>query len=79
MPQAHVERNPGTPLDLAWVERCRVNLAATLRRAQTHQTRRSVKKDWQAAWLLRAIACTDLTTLAGDDTEANIHRIALKV
>jgi deoxyribose-phosphate aldolase len=55
-----------------------VNLSAVQRRAATHKTRRSVKKQHQAAWLLRAITCTDLTTLAGDDTESNVRRLCAK-
>jgi deoxyribose-phosphate aldolase len=76
-PHAH-ERNPGTPLDLGWVNAARVNLSATERRAATLGTRRSIKKDWQAAWLLRAITCIDLTTLAGDDTPGNVKRLCAK-
>lgn len=71
-------RNPGCELDMAWVLGSTVNLAATNRRAKTHQTRRSVKADWQAAWLLRAVQCIDLTTLAGDDTQSNVHRLCFK-
>ena len=66
------ERNPGIPLDLAWVESSIVNLPATERRAATHKTRRSIKKEWQAAWLLRAVSCIDLTTLDGDDTPSKV-------
>ena len=72
------ERNPGIPLDLGWVNAERVNLSATERRAATLGTRRSVKKDWQAAWLLRAITCIDLTTLSGDDTPGNVKRLCAK-
>ncbi len=72
------ERNAGIPLDLGWVNRARVNLSATERRAATLGTRRSVKKDWQAAWLLRAITCIDLTTLSGDDTPGNVKRLCAK-
>merc|ERR1711924_158634 len=61
--------NPGIPLDLQWVKRANVNLPALIRRAESHTKRRSVKKAWQAAWLLRATTCVDLTTLAGDDTD----------
>lgn len=66
------------PLDLGWVKSLRVNLSAAERRAATLGTRRSVKKDWQAAWLLRAITCIDLTTLAGDDTPSNVQRMCAK-
>ncbi len=72
------ERNAGIPLDLGWVNSARVNLSATERRAATLGTRRSIKKDWQAAWLLRAITCIDLTTLSGDDTPGNVKRLCAK-
>ena len=71
-------RNEGIPLDLGWVRELRVNLSATERRAATLTTRRSVKKAYQAAWLLRAITCIDLTTLAGDDTPGNVRRLCAK-
>jgi deoxyribose-phosphate aldolase len=70
--------NRGIPLDLNWVQEVRVNTSAVERRAQTQVTRRSVKKEWQAAWLLRAITCTDLTTLSGDDTEERVRRLCAK-
>ena len=73
-----IKRNPGIPLDMGWVRATRVNLSATQRRAATLSTRRSVKKDWQAAWLLRAITMIDLTTLAGDDTPGNVTRLCAK-
>ncbi|XP_077324736.1 deoxyribose-phosphate aldolase isoform X1 [Lithobates pipiens] len=65
-------------LDLGWISRVRVNHPAVLRRAEQIQTRRTVKKDWQAAWLLKAVTCIDLTTLSGDDTPSNIHRLCFK-
>ncbi len=71
-------RNPGIPLDMGWVDGVTVNRSAVERRAQTLTARRSVKKDWQAAWLLRAVSCTDLTTLAGDDTPGNVQRLCAK-
>ena len=73
-----LKRNPGIPLDMGWVRATTVNLSATQGRAQTLGTRRSVKKDWQAAWLLRAITMIDLTTLAGDDTPGNVTRMCAK-
>lgn len=76
--RTHVDRNPGVPLDLEWVNRARVNLPAVKRRADTLKTRRSVKKQWQAAWLLRAVTCIDLTTLSGDDTATNVARLCFK-
>lgn len=75
---SHVLRNPGIPLDLEWVSRSRVNLPAVKRRADTLKTRRSIKKQWQAAWLLRAVTCIDLTTLSGDDTATNVARLCFK-
>jgi deoxyribose-phosphate aldolase len=70
--------NRGIPLNLDWVAQVRVNTSAVERRAQTHAARRTVKKDWQAAWLLRAISCMDLTTLSGDDTEERVRRLCAK-
>src|SRR5438094_4303796 len=71
-------RNPGGPLDLDWALAVRVNRSAVERRAATLPTRRTVKKQWQAAWLLRAISCMDLTTLQGDDTPGNVRRLCAK-
>ena len=70
--------NRGTPLNLDWVKQVRVNTSAVERRAQTHVARRTVKKEWQAAWLLRAITCMDLTTLSGDDTDERVRRLCAK-
>lgn len=71
-------RNPGVPLNLAAVRSVRVNLSAVERRAASLPARRTVKKEWQAAWLLRAISCMDLTTLAGDDTPGTVRRLCAK-
>jgi deoxyribose-phosphate aldolase len=71
-------RNPGMPLDMDWVRQARVNRSAVERRATTLTTRRTVKKEWQVAWLLRAITDIDLTTLAGDDTPGNVLRLCSK-
>src|SRR5215469_7710474 len=73
-----LEANRRIPLNLEWVEEIRVNTSAVERRAETIGTRRSVKKDWQAAWLLRAIACMDLTTLSGDDSAERVKRLCAK-
>jgi deoxyribose-phosphate aldolase len=70
--------NHGIPLNLDWIKDVRVNTSAVERRAQTLVTRRTVKKEWQAAWLLRAITCIDLTTLQGDDTPGNVLRLCAK-
>ncbi|MBE9551839.1 MAG: deoxyribose-phosphate aldolase [Proteobacteria bacterium] len=65
-------------LDLDWVEDVRVNRSAVERRAASLPGRRTVKKDWQAAWLLKAVTCIDLTTLAGDDTPGRVRRLCAK-
>src|SRR5581483_1820364 len=70
--------NCGIPLNLDWIKEVRVNTSAVERRVQTHVARRTVKKEWQAAWLLRAISCIDLTTLSGDDTEERVRRLCAK-
>src|SRR3954447_13066033 len=70
--------NCGMPLDLNWVQEVRVNTSAVERRTQSQVARRSVKKEWQAAWLLRAITCMDLTTLSGDDTQERVRRLCAK-
>ena len=71
-------RNPGEPLDLERVRAIRVNRSAAERRAATIGTRRTVKKQWQAAWLLRAVTLIDLTTLSGDDTPGTVRRLCAK-
>jgi deoxyribose-phosphate aldolase len=70
--------NRGMPLNLDWVKQVRVNTSAVERRTQSHSARRSVKKEWQAAWLLRAATCMDLTTLSGDDTDERVRRLCAK-
>ncbi|GAB4156583.1 MAG: deoxyribose-phosphate aldolase [Roseiflexaceae bacterium] len=75
---ADFERNPGGPLDLGWVAESRVNRSAIERRAATLPGRRTVKQQWQAAWLLHAIRCIDLTTLSGDDTPGTVVRLCAK-
>lgn len=71
-------RNPGMALDPAMFEGHAVNRSAAERRAASLVARRSVKKDWQAAWLINAIRCIDLTTLAGDDTAERVRRLCAK-
>jgi deoxyribose-phosphate aldolase len=73
-----VERNTGTPLTPEWFESIQVNHSAAERRAASLVARRSVKKEYQAAWLVKAVTCIDLTTLAGDDTPGRVHRLAMK-
>ena len=73
-----LQPNRGIPLNPDWIDAVRVNTSAVERRAQTLVTRRTLKKEWQAAWLLRAITCMDLTTLSGDDTDERVRRLCAK-
>jgi len=74
----HHARNVGTDLNLDWVASARANTSAIERRVTTLGGRRTVKKDHQAAWLLKAISCIDLTTLSGDDTQRRVKRLCQK-
>ena len=75
----HIEaRNPGMALDMDWVRAVQANTSAIERRVKSLPGRRSVKKDYQAAWLLKAISCIDLTTLSGDDTAGRVARLCAK-
>ena len=78
LPQAVRLRNEGMALDLDWVRRVQANTSAIERRAATLPGRRSVKKEYQAAWLCKAVSCIDLTTLAGDDTAGRVRRLCAK-
>ncbi|MCC7482928.1 MAG: deoxyribose-phosphate aldolase [Hyphomicrobiales bacterium] len=71
-------RNTGVAYDLDWIEDMRINLSASERRVASLPGRRSVKKDAQAAWLLKAVTCIDLTTLSGDDTASRVRRLCAK-
>src|SRR5262252_2836448 len=70
--------NPGIAFDPDPVAGVRVNLSAVERRAATLPKRRTVKKEWQAAWLVKAIQCMDLTTLNSDDTDGRVRRLCAK-
>lgn len=70
--------NPGIEFDAGWVNRVRVNLSAAERRVETLPKRRTVKKAWQAAWLLKAVTLMDLTTLSADDTAGRVSRLCAK-
>ncbi|MDQ7079201.1 MAG: deoxyribose-phosphate aldolase [Paracoccaceae bacterium] len=78
MQPAHIARNPGMPLDLDLVRGVAANTSAIERRCAALPGRRSIKKQWQAAWLLKAVTLIDLTTLSGDDTERRVHRLCRK-
>ena len=71
-------RNEGIPFNTAFFDHININRSAVERRAASLSGRRTVKKEWQAAWLLKAISCIDLTTLAGDDTKGNVTRLCAK-
>ena len=73
-----VKRNTGVSLDASWFDQHQVNTSAAERRAASLTTRRSVKKEYQAAFLVKALQCMDLTTLAGDDTEGRVQRLCAK-
>ena len=75
---ADITSNPGQALDRDWIASVRVNRSAVERRCASLGGRRTVKKDWQAAWLLRAMTCIDLTTLDGADTPGNVQRLCAK-
>lgn len=70
--------NPGMALDMNWVMSVKVNRSAAQRRVATLTKRRSIKKEWQAAWLLKAITMMDLTTLEGSDTPGRVARLCAK-
>ena len=78
IPLPHHARNAGFAFDRDWIDGLRVNLSAAERRVATLPGRRSVKKDAQAAWLLKAMTCIDLTTLSGDDTAGRVKRLCAK-
>lgn len=78
LPQVGEPRNPGMELDLDWALGVEANTSAIERRCATLPGRRSVKKDYQAAWLLKAITLIDLTTLSGDDTAGRVRRLCAK-
>ena len=71
-------RNPGLQLDLDWIRSVQANTSAIERRAASLPGRRTLKKEFQAAWLLNAVTCIDLTTLAGDDTPGRVRRLCAK-
>jgi len=76
--QSEVKRNTGVSLDASWFDQHQVNTSAAERRAASLTARRSVKKEYQAAFLVKALQCMDLTTLAGDDTQGRVQRLCAK-
>ena len=75
---AGFKRNEAVGLDLGWVNQIKVNRNASDRRAASLANRRTVKKEYQAAWLIKALQCIDLTTLGGDDTPGRVERLCMK-
>ena len=75
---SQLSRNRGMPLELDWIKGIQANKSAIEWRASTIGKRRSIKKKWQAAWLLKAVTCIDLTTLSGDDTPGRVKRLCAK-
>ena len=71
-------RNPGISLNLDWLDSVQMNRSALERRCETLTKRRSIKKEWQAAWLLKSLRCMDLTTLSSDDTPDRVGRLCAK-
>lgn len=76
--QSAVKRNTGVSLDASWFDQHQVNTSAAERRAASLTARRSVKREYQAAFLVKALQCMDLTTLAGDDTQGRVRRLCAK-
>ncbi len=74
----HQNRNSGTALNLEWLDHIQVNFSSVEGRTKSLLGRRCVKKQWQEAWLLKAITCMDLTTLGGDDTKGRVRRLCAK-
>ena len=75
---SHSRTNPGVEFQAQWINDIRINLSAVQRRVATLKNRRTVKKQWQAAWLLKAVSCIDLTTLSGQDTPGKVRRLCAK-
>jgi len=74
----HERLNPGMPFNPGWIDEIHINASAVERRTGSLKNRRALKKQWQAAWLLRAVSCIDLTTLSGDDTPGRVKRLCSK-
>ena len=65
-------------LDFKWIDDVQINLSAVERRTISLTKRRTVKKEYQVAWLLKSITLLDLTTLSGDDTFGKVDRLCQK-
>ena len=71
-------KNKGIALNFDWIESVQMNRSAIERRCSSMTKRRSIKKDWQAAWLLKSLSCIDLTSLSSDDTPERVRRLCAK-
>ena len=71
-------RNRGIALNQDWLDSVQMNRSALERRCASLTKRRSIKKEWQAAWLLKSLRCMDLTTLSSDDTPDRVRRLCTK-
>ena len=78
VPEPGLRRNPGTAFRPAWVESQQVSLGAVERRVEALRTQRGVGAEVEAGWLVKALTCIDLTTLAGDDTPGRVARLCAK-
>ncbi|MGX5174897.1 deoxyribose-phosphate aldolase [Aliikangiella sp. IMCC44653] len=78
MQQENTVHNPGVDFQTEWIDNIRINLSAVKRRTSSLTNRRTVKKAYQAAWLIKAISCIDLTTLSGQDTPGKVKRLCAK-
>ena len=73
-----IERNEGTSFNADWIDNININYPAVVRASNEFKGRRVLKKEHQAAWLVKAVTLIDLTTLAGDDTYCNVDRFLLE-
>ncbi|XP_066248394.1 deoxyribose-phosphate aldolase [Euwallacea similis] len=73
-----IERNPGCELDLGWLNNVNMNLTAINKLAKKLAASKELRDEYRVAWILKAITCIDLTTLAGDDTCSNVSRLCFK-
>jgi|TARA_B110000444_G_C18816106_1_gene585213 deoxyribose-phosphate aldolase len=73
-----LERNPGVDFQVDRFCDININRSSVEQRCAEYGKRRSIKKDKQAAWLLKVLTLIDLTTLSGDDTNARVRRLCRK-
>jgi len=71
-------RNPVRPFDPDLIDSLRIDGSASERRAAMLPGRRTEKKQEQAALLVKAVQCIDLTTLSSDDTPERVKTLCAK-